>query len=543
MRQEAAGGIVLAAATVAALLWANLDPGSYASLWDTAVTLEVGGRVVEEDLLHVVNDGLMTLFFLVIGLEVKRELTVGELRDPKAASLPFFAALGGMVVPALIFLALTAGGEGGDGWGIPIATDVAFALAALAALGSRVPTALVAFLLGIAVIDDIGAIAVIAIFYTDALHLAWLAAAGAGLVAVAALNRIHVRSTTVYVVLGIAIWFATFESGVHATLAGVALGLLTPARPFQPPAAVGAEAAEVSRGVLERPDDDETDAGRMRRLSWLSKEAISPLDRVEHALHRWSSFVVLPIFALANAGIALDRDGLDAVTANGVAAGVAAGLVVGKLIGVTGGTLLAVRLGVLHRVAVHRGALLPGGPGARDGRPARHPRRLRRRRDPRRRAPAGGDAPAGPAGGRPYRSVKASLATRPASSTPSRTLSAAVPPRSSPASPDPSRASSVAPSSMPSIAAPPGPSLGPWPPAPGRPWTGSTVSGAPGPALSPSGMRRTNSSLLMSSRPFSSAVMARLLPWPGRGKPRPARAVCRPAERASGGRPRRGGGE
>jgi NhaA family Na+:H+ antiporter len=346
MRQEAAGGIVLAAATVAALLWANLDPGSYASLWDTAVTLEVGGRVVEEDLLHVVNDGLMTLFFLVIGLEVKRELTVGELRDPKAASLPFFAALGGMVVPALIFLALTAGGEGGDGWGIPIATDVAFALAALAALGSRVPTALVAFLLGIAVIDDIGAIAVIAIFYTDALHLAWLAAAGAGLVAVAALNRIHVRSTTVYVVLGIAIWFATFESGVHATLAGVALGLLTPARPFQRPAAVGAEAAEVSRGVLERPDDDETDAGRMRRLSWLSKEAISPLDRVEHALHRWSSFVVLPIFALANAGIALDRDGLDAVTANGVAAGVAAGLVVGKLIGVTGGTLLAVRLGV-----------------------------------------------------------------------------------------------------------------------------------------------------------------------------------------------------
>ena len=248
----------------------------------------------------------MTLFFLVIGLEVKRELTVGELRDPKAASLPFFAAFGGMVAPALIFLALTGGGEGGHGWGIPIATDVAFALAVLAAFGRRVPSALVAFLLGIAVIDDIGAIAVIAVFYTDALALGWLAAAAAGLGAVALLNRIHVRSPTVYVALGVAVWFAAFQSGVHATIAGVALGLLTPSRPFQPPSAVGAEAAEVARGVLERPDDDEADAGRMRRLSWLSKEAVSPLDRVEHALHRWSSFVVLPIFALANAGIALE---------------------------------------------------------------------------------------------------------------------------------------------------------------------------------------------------------------------------------------------
>jgi NhaA family Na+:H+ antiporter len=346
LRQEAAGGIVLAAATLAALAWANLDASSYASLWGAEVNLEVGDWAIREDLLHVVNDGLMTLFFLVIGLEVKRELAVGELRDPKAASLPFFAALGGMVAPALIFLALTAGGEGGHGWGVPIATDVAFSLAVVAALGRRVPTALVAFLLGIAVIDDIGAIAVIAVFYTEELALGWLGAAVAGLALVALLNRIHVRSTTVYVVLGAAIWLATFESGVHATIAGVALGLLTPARPFQPPSAVGAEAEAVAQGVLERGDDDEADADRMRRLSWLSKEAVSPLDRVEHALHRWSSFVVLPIFALANAGIVLDRAGLDAVTASGVAAGVAVGLVAGKLVGITAGTALAVRLGV-----------------------------------------------------------------------------------------------------------------------------------------------------------------------------------------------------
>ena len=434
MRQEAAGGIVLAAATIAALVWANLDAGSYASLWDTSVTLEVGGRVVREDLLHVVNDGLMALFFLVIGLEVKRELTVGELRDPKAASLPFFAAFGGMVAPALIFLALTAGGQGGAGWGIPIATDVAFALAVLAAFGRRVPPALVAFLLGIAVIDDIGAIAVIAVFYTDALALGWLAAAGAGLVAVALLNRIGVRSTTVYVALGLAVWFATFESGVHATIAGVALGLLTPARPFQPPSAVGAEAAQVAREILQRSNDDEADAGRMRRLSWLSKEAISPLDRRRA---RAAPLVQLCGAADLRAGQRRHRaeprrpGGGERQRRGGRGGGRPGGRqAAGRdrrhaAGGAPGGGAAAGRrrLGPraghrrpgghrLHRVLVHRRARVPGRPGARDGRPARHPGRLGPRRGPRHRAAGGGHAPAGRArltGAQPSRA--ASLAT------------------------------------------------------------------------------------------------------------------------------------
>jgi NhaA family Na+:H+ antiporter len=249
-----------------------------------------------------------------------------------------------MVVPALVFLAVTAGGDGGEGWGIPIATDVAFALGALAALGRRVPPALVAFLLGVAVIDDIGAILVIALFYSDPPALGWLAAAGAGLAAIALLNRIHVRHIGVYVVLGLGVWLATFESGLHATLAGVALGLLTPARPFQSPSAVSSEAYRIADVTPDDPEGADADASHWRRLSWLSKEAISPLNRLEHGTHQWSSFVVLPIFALANAGIVLDREGLEGAAENGVAAAVAAGLVLGKVAGLTGGVLLALRL-------------------------------------------------------------------------------------------------------------------------------------------------------------------------------------------------------
>ena len=346
LRTEVSGGLVLLGASVLALLWANLATGAYLDFWSTELTLRIGDYAVTEDLQHVVNDGLMAIFFLVIGLEVKRELVTGELSSRQAALLPAFAALGGVVLPALIFIGLTGGGDEARGWGIPMATDVAFALAALAALGRRVPMALVAFLLGVAVIDDIVAILVVALYYTDALALAWLAAALCGLAAIYGLQSMGVRYMGVYVVLGLAVWFATLESGVHATIAGVAIGLLTPVRPFQRPEVVSAEAILTAEATDDAPDDPDADAARWRRLTWLSREAVSPLGRVEHGLHPWSSFLVLPIFALANAGIVLDAESLRAAAETPVALAVAAGLVVGKVLGLTAGTALAVRLGL-----------------------------------------------------------------------------------------------------------------------------------------------------------------------------------------------------
>ncbi|MBJ7454705.1 MAG: Na+/H+ antiporter NhaA [Thermoleophilia bacterium] len=343
---EASGGLVLLLATAVALVWANVAGASYLDFWSTELTVRLGDFVVVEDLQHVVNDGLMAIFFLVVGLEVKRELAVGELSTRQAALLPLFAAVGGMVVPVLIFLLVMGGADGSRGWGIPMATDVAFALGALAAVGSRAPASLVAFLLGVAVIDDIGAILVVAVYYTDTIALAWLATALIGLIAIVVLQRIQVRYIGVYVVLGLIVWFATFESGVHATIAGVALGLLTPVRPFQDPAAVSAEAIRIAEATDDEPDSPDADAGHWRRLAWLSREAVSPLERVEHSLHQWSSFVVLPIFALANAGIALDRASFEAATDTPVALAVALGLLVGKTVGLTLGVALAVALGL-----------------------------------------------------------------------------------------------------------------------------------------------------------------------------------------------------
>jgi NhaA family Na+:H+ antiporter len=345
MHQEAAGGIVLLAATIVALVWANVDFSGYEHVWETEFTLTIGDFSIAEDLRHVVNDGLMTLFFLVIGLEVKRELTVGELSERKAAMLPAAAALGGMVFPALIYLAVTQG-DASHGWGIPIATDVAFALAALAALGRLVPATLVAFVLGVAVVDDIGAIGVIAIFYTDDLNLLWLLGAVAGLLLIVLMNRLHIRYVPAYFIVGLAVWFATFESGVHATIAGVAIGLITPVHPFQKGDAAGREAGRIAEMAEDDTHDRDRNADYWRRIARLSREAISPLDRVEHGLHQWSSFVVLPIFALANAGILLTSETITSAAESPVAPAVALGLVLGKTIGLSAGAILAVRLGL-----------------------------------------------------------------------------------------------------------------------------------------------------------------------------------------------------
>ena len=298
---EVAGGVVLLVAAVVALVWAS-SPWSeaYADLWHTNLTI----GPVHEDLRHWVNDLLMAVFFFVVGLEIKREVVSGDLREPRRAALPALAAVGGMVVPAGLYLLVNAGAPGIDGWGIPMATDIAFALGVLALLGKRVPASLKLFLLALAIVDDLGAIAVIALAYSDDISGSWLALAVGALLAVWLLWRSGVRSLPVHLVLGILTWWFVFESGVHATVAGVALALLVP-----------------------------VDVG----------------DDVEHRLHPLSGFVIVPIFALANAGVELDPGALDAPGASEVALGVVLGLVVGKTLGITLFAWLAVRLGLAHK--------------------------------------------------------------------------------------------------------------------------------------------------------------------------------------------------
>ena len=229
---EVLGGVVLLGATVAAMAWANIAGASYADVWSYDLTIGWGRFAISEDLLHWVNDGLMTIFFFVVGLEIKRELVRGELRDRRVASLPILAAFGGMVVPALLYLAVNVGGSGGRGWAIPMATDIAFAVVVLAVLGARVPKPLKLFLLTLAIVDDIGAIVVIAVFYSEGLAFEWVVGALGVIAVILCMQRLQVGHPLLYVVPALALWVCTFESGVHATIAGVVLGLLTPARPF-----------------------------------------------------------------------------------------------------------------------------------------------------------------------------------------------------------------------------------------------------------------------------------------------------------------------
>ena len=321
-----------------ALVWANSPwQDSYDSLWSTTIGIDIGSYRFEEDLAHVVNDLFMALFFFVVGMEIKRELVVGELRDRRAVALPAMAALGGMVVPAVIYAAFNAGGDGAAGWGIPMATDIAFALGIVALLGTRVPTAVKVLLLTLAIIDDIGAIAVIAIFYSDGLRPAMLPVAAAIAALVAMMHRTQVIYAPLIVLASIGLWFVVYESGVHATIAGVVLGLLTPARPAQ----TALEADEIV-DLLENRNDLRAD--EVRATARLISGSVSACDRLIDALHPWTSFVIVPVFALANAGIQLSADAF--TDPSDVLVGVAVALVVGKLVGITAFSWLAVRLGL-----------------------------------------------------------------------------------------------------------------------------------------------------------------------------------------------------
>lgn len=345
LEQEASSGVVLLGAAVVALVSANSPwRTSYDALWSNQLSVRLGPLSVEDDLRRWVNDGLMSLFFLVVCLEIKRELLTGELRDVRTAAVPIIAALGGMAVPALLYLAVNAGGEGAAGWGVPMATDIAFAVGVLTIVASHAPAGLRPFLLTLAIVDDIGAIIVIALFLSG--EVAWtslIVAAGLCL-AILALQRINVRATAVYIGLGVLVWFAVYESGIHPTIAGVALGLLTPAVPFQRPRIVSEEAHRVADQTVDEPTPPDADAHHWLRLTALSREAVSPLARVEHLLHSWTSFMVIPLFALANAGIPLSLDVAAEAARSPVTLGVAVGLVVGKMIGVTAASLAAVRL-------------------------------------------------------------------------------------------------------------------------------------------------------------------------------------------------------
>jgi NhaA family Na+:H+ antiporter len=348
LKTEVAAGVALAIAAVAAIAWVNAFPGGYEDFWQTKISLvSVGGFDASADLRKLVVDGLMAIFFFVVGMEIKRELVIGELAERQVALLAVFAAIGGMAVPAMIFVAFNVGGgEALRGWGIPMATDIAFALGALSLLRGRIPLQLFAFLLGVAVVDDIGAIAVIALFYSEGVSLAWLAAGAIGLLATAGLVRAHVHSWIPYAIIGVFVWIAAYQSGVHATIAGVAMGVLMPVFAKREPGDAGAEAEAISRRITERAALGASNYGQWTRLQSLGRESVPLLERFEHALHPWSSFVILPIFALSSAGVLIRGDTIADTFTGGIGLGVALGLVFGNVIGITAGAYLATRLGL-----------------------------------------------------------------------------------------------------------------------------------------------------------------------------------------------------
>ena len=350
--KQSSGGILLIAASLVALVWANSPWGeSYAALWHTKLTVGLGEYSLSKDLTHWINDGLMAVFFLVVGLEIKREVLVGELSSVRGAALPVVAAVGGAVVPALIYLAINAGTAGAAGWGITMATDIAFALGVLALLGDRVPVALKVFLTALAIVDDIMAVLVIAVFYTSEISWGALGVGGLFLAALVVANLIGVGKTLVYAVLGVGLWLAFLLSGVHATVAGVLLAFTVPAVSFINPGAF----LERGRYILERFEKagekgenvlvNEERQGALHALNRAAYELEPPLHELEHALHPWVVFAIMPLFALANAGVVLGGD-FAAALLNPVSLGIVAGLVLGKQLGVTLFAWLAVKSGL-----------------------------------------------------------------------------------------------------------------------------------------------------------------------------------------------------
>ena len=341
LKLEASSGILLIVSAALAIFMANTGLHHfYHDLLHFPVNLQVGSLDLNGTLHHWVNDALMVVFFFVVGLEIKRELVMGELSTPKKAALPLFAALGGMIVPAAIYAFLNiSGGEGTalNGWGIPMATDIAFAVGIITLLGNRVPFSLKIFLLALAIVDDLGAVFVIAAFYTSEIHAGALGVAAIGCIAMIAFHLIGVRSVLVYVLLGVAIWLGFFKSGVHATIAGVVIGFLTPVTAMIRGDELGRRISELSETALKKMhfrDTEDTkvqleykDRKTILELRRTAYEGLSPMDRLIDQLHPWVSFFIMPVFAFFNAGVEISTEALSSFFSSPVSMGVVLGLV------------------------------------------------------------------------------------------------------------------------------------------------------------------------------------------------------------------------
>ncbi|MEU5880202.1 Na+/H+ antiporter NhaA [Spirillospora sp. NPDC047279] len=335
---ESGSTLVLLAATVAGLVWANSPWGdTYDTFWHTDLSLHLGDQAFALDLKHWVNDGLMALFFFVVGLEISREVKVGQLRDRRLIAVPVMAALGGMIVPALIYFTLNAGGEGAHAWGIPMATDTAFVLGLLAVIGTRCPEPLRAFLLTLAVVDDVGAILVVAIFYTEDLSVPALLLAIVLVGLIVALRWFNIWRAPAYVLLGVGVWAAMVESGVHPTLAGLLLGALVLV--YAPSDHKALRAGELVQQLSRDPSPE-----LAREATRSVQRIVSVNERLQLRLHPWTSYVIVPIFALANAGVKLDGETLREAATSPITIGVALGLLLGKFVGITLGTWIPLRL-------------------------------------------------------------------------------------------------------------------------------------------------------------------------------------------------------
>lgn len=346
---EAASGIMLFVAAALALLWANSPWGeTYTTFWATKVGLSIGGIEVEKSLAWLVNDGLMVIFFFVVGLEIRREIYQGELSDMRRASLPLFAALGGVLAPALIYIAVAGAPETRSGWGVPMATDIAFALGIIGLLGKRVPPALRVLLLAVAVIDDLIAILVIAFFYTDGISLNGLLVGALGILGVLGLQVFGVRSKVAYIVPTVIAWAGIYAAGIHPTIAGVIVGLLTPVRAWLGPQGLVAE-LEAELAELAKIDFDTYNshamAERLRKVDLARREAMAPSEALIEMLHPWVAYFIMPVFALANAGVVLSGFSLEGGSMF-VIVGVTLGLCIGKPVGIMAAVALTTKLGL-----------------------------------------------------------------------------------------------------------------------------------------------------------------------------------------------------
>ena len=344
VQSETSSSVLLFGATVVALVWANSPwSASYFALWK--LPLQIGRRpLLSMDLHHWIDDGLMVLFFLVVGLEIKREIVKGELASFRQAALPIMAALGGMIIPAILYFMLNRTGPGARGWGIPMATDIGFAMGVLALLGKRISSSLRVFMLALAIVDDVGAILVIAFFYTPKISLSALAAAGAllALLVVIAMRRAPI---SVYAVVGFFFWAAVLSSGVHATIAGVILGLIAPIQPkFRPEELTESAGPLLSSFRAQISSQDKSSAeATLTELDQLLRGTDSIAERLERGVHPWVCYLVLPLFALASAGVNLSTEKLKLAISSPIALGIVLGLVVGKALGITAFSFLAVQ--------------------------------------------------------------------------------------------------------------------------------------------------------------------------------------------------------